>query len=77
MRFKGTSNTIINEFPNLSILKCKNKDYCKSEDEIEIFLNEVVLTFILTTDVYHTEDYENLIEKSIELFTIELESGNQ
>ena len=57
MRFKGASKTVQAEFPNLTIWKCKNKDYCKSEDEIASFLNEVALAFILSTDVYNTEDY--------------------
>ena len=63
------------EFPNINVLKCKDEDYCKSEEEIASFLYEVVLLFIVNSDVYHTENYDDPIEKKNSVFEISLESG--
>ena len=56
--FMGQSDKVVKNLPVLSLNKCKDKNLCKSNKEIETFLQDKQLAFAMKNNIFHREKYE-------------------
>ena len=56
----GGYNDLEGRFAKLVINECKDKDYCKSKQEIDLFLDKATLMLLYKETGYIPEEYETI-----------------
>ena len=56
----GSYNALESRYAQLVVNECKDKDYCKSKQEIELFIDKATLSIIYNKVDYIPEEYETI-----------------